>query len=479
MRTKKRISHRLRVALTATAVAATLTAFGFQSASASPSMPPNPNEISPVQVQAAASSAALPCSSDGPTQADANDAATLNPLLTTKMHGYMNSYNTSCARAIVRAVQARGLNQRAAAIALATAIVESSIADLDGGDADSIGLYQQRPSWGSYADRTNPAVATDNFINVMEQFYPNDSWNTAAIGDVAADVQRPAAQYRYRYGVEANDAVTIANLLWSDSGAVGGKSDLVRVNADGTLTAWQNNNALAGSWAAPAGIGNAGTTDQTRLKFADLNGDGKAELIRVNDDGSLTAWQNVNGIAGGWAAPVGIGNAGTTDPTRVEFADLNGDGKDELIRVNDDGSLTAWQNVNGIAGGWAAPVGIGNAGTTDQTRVEFADLNGDGKADLIRVNDDGTLTAWQNSNALADGWAAPVGIGNAGTTDQTRVEFADLNGDGKADLIRVNDDGTLTAWQNNNALADGWAAPVGIGNAGTTDQTRVKFAELG
>ena len=258
-----------------------------------------------------------------------------------------------------------------------------------------------------------------------------------------------------------------------------GKSDLVRVNADGTLTAWQNNNALAGSWAAPAGIGNAGTTDQTRLKFADLNGDGKDELIRVNDDGSLTAWQNVNGIAGGWGAPVGIGNAGTTDPTRVEFADLNGDGKADLIRVNDDGTLTAWENINGIAGGWAAPVGIGNAGTTDQTRVEFADLNGDGKADLIRVNDDGTLTAWQNSNALADGWAAPVGIGNAGTTDQSRVEFADLNGDGKADLIRVNDDGTLTAWQNSNALADGWAAPVGIGNAGTTDQTSVKFAELG
>jgi hypothetical protein len=42
------------------------------------------------------------------------------------------------------------------------------------------------------------------------------------------------------------------------------------------------------------------------------------------------------------------------------------------------------------------------------------------------VNADGSLTAWQNGNALAGQWHAPVGAGNVGTGDATRVDFADL-----------------------------------------------------
>ncbi|GAB3922935.1 hypothetical protein GCM10029976_012430 [Kribbella albertanoniae] len=158
---------------------------------------------------------ALPCVAGGPAPADAAMANTLNPLLAKKMRGHMTPYNTSCARAVVQAVQERGLNQRAAAIAIATVIVETSIANLDGGDLDSVGLYQQRATWGSFAERTNPVIATGKFLDTMERFYPNGSWNTAAIGDVAADVQRPAAQYRYRYGVEAGDAQIIADKLWT------------------------------------------------------------------------------------------------------------------------------------------------------------------------------------------------------------------------------------------------------------------------
>ncbi|MGW4212521.1 FG-GAP-like repeat-containing protein [Lentzea sp. NPDC004789] len=264
------------------------------------------------------------------------------------------------------------------------------------------------------------------------------------------------------------------------SDAVGGKADLLRVNADGSLTAWQNTDALAGKWNAPAAAGNIGTTEQFRSKLADLNGDGNADLLRVNSDGSMTAWQNKDALSGSWATPVTVGNAGGGDATRVRLADLNGDGKADLVVVNTDGSMTAWQNNGVLAGGsWAAPVTVGNVGTTDQSRVRFGDLNGDGRDDLIRVNADGSLTAWQNNNALGGSWAAPVTVGNVGTTEQSRVRFGDLNADGRDDLIRVNADGSLTAWQNNNAFGGSWAAPSVIGNAGTTDPTGVEFADLG
>ncbi|KZB80376.1 hypothetical protein [Amycolatopsis regifaucium] len=173
-----------------------------------------PTESQPDQVD----HVALPCAQTGPSADDGDTAKALNQQLGTKMRGYMNPYNTSCARVVVESVRRAGLDDRAAAIAIATVIVESSIANLDGGMGDSVGLFQQRASWGSFAQRTDPVWATGKFLAVMRQFYPNDSWKAAAIGDVAAAVQRPAAKYRHRYGVEAGDAVKIVNELWVQDG---------------------------------------------------------------------------------------------------------------------------------------------------------------------------------------------------------------------------------------------------------------------
>jgi hypothetical protein len=170
-----------------------------------------PSELQPDQVD----HVALPCAAAGPSADDADTAGALNQQLGAKMRGYMNGYNTSCARTIIETIKKNGLNERAAAIAIATVIVESSIANLDGGMGDSVGLYQQRASWGSFEQRTDPVWATGEFLEVMRRFYPNDSWNTATIGEVAAAVQRPAAEYRHRYGVEADDAVKIVNELWA------------------------------------------------------------------------------------------------------------------------------------------------------------------------------------------------------------------------------------------------------------------------
>jgi hypothetical protein len=381
----------------------------------------------------------------------------------------------------VKRVKARGFNERAAAIALATTIVEASNANLDGGDADSVGLFQQRASWGSFAERTNPSIATDKFLDTMIRFYPNGSWNNAAIGAVAADVQRPREDLRFKYGVQANDAVKIANYLWGGGSGTTpfGKADVVRINTDGTLTGWQNNDALNGSWYAPSSIGGAGQVEPARLKFGDLNADGKEDLVRVNADGTLTGWQNYSALTGSWFAPSSIGGVGAVDPKQLRLADLNGDRKADLIKIGTDGSLVAWQNNDALNGSWFAPANIGGTGPVDPANIRFADLNADGKADLIRVNADGTLTAWQNSNALAGSWFAPSAIGGVGADGVAGVRFADLNADGKADVIKVNGDGTLTAWQNNNALAGSWFAPKNIGGVGINETDRVEFAELG
>lgn len=92
---------------------------------------------------------------------------------------------------------ALGLKPRAATIALATAYQESGIRNLDHGDRDSLGLFQQRPSkgWGTADQVRDPWYAADAFYAALVKV---PGWETADINDTAQAVQRSGVPQGYR-----------------------------------------------------------------------------------------------------------------------------------------------------------------------------------------------------------------------------------------------------------------------------------------
>jgi hypothetical protein len=93
------------------------------------------------------------------------------------------------AHTIARVAHDRGLPGRAVVIALATAMQESRLRNLDYGDRDSLGLFQQRPSqgWGTPAQVQDPVYAAGKFYDHLVQI-PN--WQTDPLTVVAQAVQR-------------------------------------------------------------------------------------------------------------------------------------------------------------------------------------------------------------------------------------------------------------------------------------------------
>ena len=91
----------------------------------------------------------------------------------------------------------RGLPPRAASIALATVYQETGIRNLDYGDRDSVGLFQQRPSqgWGSAKQLRDPYYATNAFYDALVKV---DGWESGDINDVAQRVQRSGYPEAYR-----------------------------------------------------------------------------------------------------------------------------------------------------------------------------------------------------------------------------------------------------------------------------------------
>ncbi len=104
----------------------------------------------------------------------------------------------------------RGEGERARVIALATAWQESSLRNIDRGDRDSLGLFQQRPSqgWGEAAQIMDPVYSAGQFFDHLAKV---PDWQGMSLTQAAQSVQRsghPEAYAKWEW-----DAQTLAEQL--------------------------------------------------------------------------------------------------------------------------------------------------------------------------------------------------------------------------------------------------------------------------
>ena len=88
------------------------------------------------------------------------------------------------------------LPERAVTIALAAALQETKLQNLDYGDRDSVGVFQQRPSqgWGRTAELENPVYATTKFFAALVKV---PGYTKIPVDQAAQDVQHSADGYAY------------------------------------------------------------------------------------------------------------------------------------------------------------------------------------------------------------------------------------------------------------------------------------------
>ncbi|MFJ1752196.1 hypothetical protein [Kitasatospora sp. NPDC088134] len=104
----------------------------------------------------------------------------------------------------------RGLPERAVTISLATAIQESKLRNLEGGDRDSVGLFQQRPSqgWGTVDQIMDPVYSTNKFLDALVKV---NGYAQMPLTDAAQQVQRSG--YPQAYAKHEGSATLLSTVL--------------------------------------------------------------------------------------------------------------------------------------------------------------------------------------------------------------------------------------------------------------------------
>jgi len=193
---------------------------------------------------------------------------------------------------------------------------------------------------------------------------------------------------------------------------------------------------------------NSGGDYAYSVAVADINGDGKPDLL-VADCGliGINVCNHSNGLVGvllgngdGTFQPVVTYDSGGSTTVSIAVADVNADGKPDVVVANECGNTSTC--ADGSVG-----VLLGNGdgtfqkATTYDTKYDIdsvagADVNGDGKLDLLVASGGNSRVGVLLGNG--DGTFQPVVIYESGGIGSHSVAVADVNGDGKPDLVVAN-----------------------------------------
>jgi hypothetical protein len=122
-------------------------------------------------------------------------ASQLTPVGTTGAQNTMQISGPQLANAttIVQQALDKGMGVRSAVIAVATAMQESQLQNINYGTSDSLGLFQQQPDdgWGTAQQILNPTYSADAFLGALQQYQvANPGWAAQPLWANAQAVQK-------------------------------------------------------------------------------------------------------------------------------------------------------------------------------------------------------------------------------------------------------------------------------------------------
>ncbi len=214
-----------------------------------------------------------------------------------------------------------------------------------------------------------------------------------------------------------------------------GRADLIWRNDNGSVAVW----TLNGTQPLSAGTVATASADWHIVGSADFNADGRSDILWRDDNGSVAVWT----LNGAQLQSTGVLGTAGSDWHIAGTADFSGDGRADILWRDDNGSVAIW-TVNGTA---LQSAGVVATAGNDWHIAGTADFNGDGRSDILWRDDNGAVAIWQLNGAQLQS-AAVIATPGA---DWHILGTADFNGDGRADILWRNDDGSVAVWTMNGA----------------------------
>jgi hypothetical protein len=209
----------------------------------------------------------------------------------------------------------------------------------------------------------------------------------------------------------------------------------------------------------------AADTGTQGVALGDLNGDARLDLVTANvTANSLALLFNTPTAPGTFAPAVTYALSPGSTPVSVAVADMNSDGHLDIVSANaGSNAASVWLGSTLTAGALLAPTAYAIGTNSSPTRIAVGDLNGDGQTDIATA-DEGTesVSVLLGSSTVA-GTFSPYTAYSVGSPP-VGIALADLNGDGRLDVVTTHENSVHVLLNKGTALAASAATtPQGLG----------------
>ncbi|WP_353483972.1 PKD-like domain-containing protein [Haliscomenobacter sp.] len=230
-----------------------------------------------------------------------------------------------------------------------------------------------------------------------------------------------------------------------------GKLDIAATNLSSNKISIFRNTTSGSELSFAAKVDSSSGSTTQAIAIGDLDGDGKPEIAVVNSSGHTVSVLRNTSSVGTLSFAARVTFPTDLQPYSIAIGDVDGDGKFDLVSCNaNGGNISVLRNTNTTIGtlSFAAKVDFAAGGFPFWAKL--GDMDGDDKLDVVVV-DQGANKVSVLRNTSSSGipsFATKVDF-TAGTTPR-RVSLADLDGDGKPEMVVSNLDAyTLSIFKNN------------------------------
>lgn len=214
-------------------------------------------------------------------------------------------------------------------------------------------------------------------------------------------------------------------------------------------------------------FGSGGSKSDRFFAVGDVSGDGKADLVRWELASGSVVVALADGAGGfGSSQSTYFGSGGSTSDRFFILADIDGDHREDIVKWELASGSVVVALSNGTGGfGALQAYSFGSGGNAGDRYFRSADMNGDGKADIVKwelASGDVTVALSAGADGFSGTWHYYFGAG--GNTRDRFFGLADMNHDGRADLVKWEPDsgGTAVAvFSNGSGFGSEWQKPLG------------------
>jgi beta-glucosidase-like glycosyl hydrolase len=179
--------------------------------------------------------------------------------------------------------------------------------------------------------------------------------------------------------------------------------------------------------------------------LADVTGSGKPDIVAVDPSGNMYLYPNTGGTGTStFGFPPTLLGTGWTGYTVAAIADVYGSGRPGILVIDPSGNMLYYPGTGGTGTStFGYPPTLLGSGWNGYTIVGLADLDGSTRPGIVAIDPSGNMLYYPGTGGTGTStFGYPPTLLGSGWNGYA-VDVADINGDGKPDLLAVNSSGDM------------------------------------